>query len=150
MMSLSIKAQTFNGTFGLIPDDLSTIVFEADVSGLPQTMDTTNFGLEEICFNITHTYDSDLTIRLKSPSGKIITLIESIGGDQDNFTLTCLNSFSTQSIFNGSGPFTGTWRPVGDLGTINDGSDPNGKWQLIIHDVYPADQGDLLDWSIQF
>lgn len=144
------KAQTFTGTNGAIPDDLSTIMFTADVSGLPVKTDTLFFGLEQVCLDIVHTWNSDLKIRLQSPSGKTITLIEGLGGDQDNFTNTCLHGNSAQSIFNAWVPYTGTFRPIGDMGSLNDGTDPNGTWTLIINDIYPQDAGSLLSWNIQF
>ena len=43
-----LKAQVFSGQAGLIPDDLSTIIFEVEVSGLPDVLDTLTFGLEQL------------------------------------------------------------------------------------------------------
>jgi len=144
-------SQTFNGTGGAIPDDGSTVFFPITVSGLsPSTIDTV-FGLETICVNITHTYDSDLDIFLVAPDGTEITLISAVGGGDDNFTNTCLNNNADTSIIDGIAPFTGMFRPLGSLGLINNGQTGNGLWQLKIHDTYPfADSGTLLDWSITF
>src|SRR6185436_6147844 len=51
----------------------------------------------------------------------------------------------------GTPPFTGTFRPQGDLGLINNNQNPNGVWKLHFLDTYPfADQGNLLSWSITF
>ena len=145
-----LSAQSFEGTNGIIPDDLTTVTFTAEANGLPSSTDTLFFGIEQVCLDIVHPWNSDLKVRLMSPSGKVVTLIEGIGGDQDNFTNTCLHGNSQQSIFNGYAPFTGAFRPIGDLGSINDGSNPNGTWSLIINDVYPQDAGTLLSWNIQF
>lgn len=68
------NAQTFNGSGGAIPDDGSIIVFDINVSGLPNTLDTLNFGIESICLNATHTWDSDLSFSLRAPDGKVIPL----------------------------------------------------------------------------
>mgnify|MGYP000465508980 CR=1 FL=1 len=45
------KAQTFSAIVNQnIPDDNSTVAFNINVSGLPNTIDQ-NFGLEVICLN---------------------------------------------------------------------------------------------------
>lgn len=144
------NGQVFHGTTGAIKDDLTTTTFTCEVSGLPSSINAVSFGLEQVCLNIAHTWDSDLIIKLQSPSGKIVTLIEGAGGDSDNFENTCLNGNEKNDIFNGWGPFSGTYRPSGDLGTLNDGSNPNGVWSLIIFDSYPEDPGILNGWQIQF
>jgi subtilisin-like proprotein convertase family protein len=145
-----LKGQTFNGLGDTIPDDGSTSIdFTINVSGIQNTTNA-NFGISTICLNINHTYDSDLNCWLVSPSGISVPLIQSIGGDGDNFTSTCLNMSSSNSIQTQNAPFTGTFKPVGNLGNLNDGSDPNGNWILRIYDNYTQDQGVLIDWNITF
>jgi hypothetical protein len=146
------KAQTFTGTGANIPDDGTSIAFDIPVSGLPQTQtDTVQFGLEEVCIHLFHTWSADLSISLKSPDGTLIPLFSNIGGDNDGFTGTCLSGNTTNSIFEGTYPYTGVFRPFGDMGILNNGQNPNGTWQLVILDTYPfADTGNLFDWSITF
>ena len=62
-------AQTYNGGGGNILDN-QTVDIPINVSGLsPTTLDKTNFGLEQVCINLTHTWDADLTIRIVAPDG---------------------------------------------------------------------------------
>jgi hypothetical protein len=145
------EAQTFTASGGDIPDDGSFIVFEIPVNGLPNATDTTTFGLESVCFDIFHPWSADLHIILRTPDGTETTLVSGQGGDQDGFVQTCLSGNAVESIFSAWYPFTGTFRPVGDMGHLNNGQNPNGTWQLIILDTYAfADAGNLTEWSITF
>lgn len=120
------------------------------VSGLPNAIDT-NFGLEQICFNMTHTWDDDMEVKLKSPDGRIVFLFSHVGGDGDNFAATCLRADAGTAIGSASAPFTGYYKPMGDLGLFNNGQNPNGTWTFIVHDTYPfADQGYLQGWGLAF
>lgn len=145
-------AQTFTGSGGGIPDDGNSIDFQIVVNGLPDQLDTLNFGLESVCINITHTWIDDLALSLVAPDGTLMNLFSHVGGDQDGFINTCLSGNTNNSIYQGSYPFTGVFRPFGDMGIMNlKGINPNGVWTLHILDTYPfADVGDLHDWSITF
>lgn len=146
-----LSAQTFTGTGGPIPDNGNSVDYSIAVSGLPTVIDTLNFGVETICLNATHTYDSDLEFYLIAPDGTQVALSVSNGGGDDNYTGTCFNYFAATPISQGSAPFTGTFKPQGQLGLVNNGQNPNGIWKLHIYDNYPfADAGNLLDWSITF
>jgi subtilisin-like proprotein convertase family protein len=144
------SAQTFTDVVNeVVPDDGSVVTFEIAVTGLPSTIDTT-FGVETVCFNITHTWDSDLQIKLIAPDGTSVLLISGVGGDGDNFFSTCLNDFATTPIAQGAPPFTGLYVPMGDMGLFNNGQNPNGIWKLQCNDTYPQDEGTLLNWGITF
>lgn len=147
-----LSAQTFTAPGSNIPDDGTLIVYDLPVSGIPQAaLDTSNFGLESVCINIFHTWDSDLSISLRSPDGTVIPIFSGVGGDLDGFTNTCLSTNADQSIFQAPYPFTGTYKPFGDMGVLNNGQSPNGVWQLLILDTYAfADAGVLYDWSLSF
>ena len=143
-------AQTYNGGGGAI-NDVSINDFNLNVTGLnPALIDTTNFGLETICINLVHTYDDDLDISIIAPDGTTVLLIGGVGGGDDNFTNTCLNSLSTNLLANGTAPFTGTWKPQGEMGRVNNGQIGNGNWTLRIEDTAGGDIGNLLDWSLTF
>lgn len=151
IITSSIFSQTFTGTGGAIPDDGNSITFTINVSGLnPATIDTV-FGFESVCINIMHTWDSDLSIALIAPDGSIVTLTAGNGGNGDGYVNTCFNDTATLSIFQSWAPFTGDFRPQGDLGVFNNGQPGNGIWKLFILDTWPwADTGELFDWSITF
>jgi subtilisin-like proprotein convertase family protein len=143
------QAQTFSNSFNqVIPDNNTEIVFDIPVSGLPTQIDQT-FGIEFVCLNITHTYDADLTVKLKSPNGTVVTLFSGVGGDGDNFTNTCLSGSGT-AIGAGVAPFTGTFQSMSVLGNVNNGQNPNGTWQLLCTDSWAVDEGTLIDWQITF
>lgn len=148
---LALAAQTFSSAPNGHIQDAATTDFPMTVSGLvPSTIDTTNFGLETVCINLTHTWDADLVIELIAPDGTAATLISGVGGADDNFTNTCLNDTAALSITAGSAPFTGTWKPQGQMGRVNNGQNGNGTWILRITDLVPSDDGTLLDWSVTF
>lgn len=144
-----LNAQTFSGNLGAIADN-SESNFTLNVSGLTNVLDTNNFGLETICLNLTHTYLADLEVRLISPTGVSILLFSGIGGSNDNLENTCLNVDANQAITESFAPFTGTFRPSGQIGLFNNQQSGNGTWTLKINDVAAGDFGDLQNWSITF
>lgn len=150
MTSLQSSAQTYYTVVNqVIPDNGTIVTFDLEVSGLPAVIDTI-FGLESVCFNITHTWDSDLQLKLIAPDGTAVLLISGVGGDGDNFFFTCLNDFSPNPVSGGSAPFTGMFAAMGDLGLINNGQNPNGTWKLQCNDTYPQDEGTLHNFQITF
>jgi subtilisin-like proprotein convertase family protein len=149
VLSCRSFSQTFTGGGGPI-NDYQTTTIPIIVSGLPAIIDTTNFGLETVCFTINHTYDGDLTLALVSPNGTVAQLFSGIGGGGQNFTATCLNTNAASSISSNSAPFTGTYKPVGQMGLVNNGGNPNGTWELLVTDSYGADQGNVVQVSISF
>ncbi len=70
------------------------------------------------------------------------------GGSHDNFTNTIFDDQATTSIANGRAPFTGSFKPVGSLATLN-GLNANGTWTLQISDTVAQDSGTLNSWSVQ-
>lgn len=144
-------SQTWYGTGGLIPDDGNAILFPINVSNLsPATLDTT-YGLAEVSISLLHPYDADLLIALVAPDGTTVILSSGNGWDGDNYTGTHFTDTASAHISQGVPPFTGYFRPQEMLGSVNNGSNGNGLWQLYILDMYAwADQGTLLEWSVTF
>jgi hypothetical protein len=144
-------AQTFDTTAVVqIPDYGPEVHDSLIVSGLPNTIDST-FGLAGMCFDITHTYDSDLLIRLKSPNGNSIFIANQVGGADDNFTGTCLAENGANGFLaNGIAPFTGVYIPLESLNQLNNGQNPNGIWVLTIQDVAAVDSGNVHNFSLSF
>ena len=144
-----VKSQTFYSSVNqTIPDDNTTTSFNLTVSGLPSIIDQ-NFGLASVCLTMTHTYCSDMEVKLKAPDGTQTLLFSGIGGGDDNFTNTCLEG-TGNAIAAGSAPFTGSFQSMSVLGNVNNGQNPNGTWQLLCRDMYGADIGYLIDWQITF
>lgn len=151
LATFSLYSQTFTGTGGPILDDGSDNYYYLTVSGVTPTVMDTNFGLETVCINLTHTWDDDLIIFLIAPDGTEFELSSRNGGDGDNYTNTCFNNDAPTPIYLGSPPFTGVFKPEGYMSSVNNGQNPNGVWILHILDTYAwADFGTLLDWSVTF
>lgn len=142
-LSPSIRAQTFtNSTQVQIPNTNTEISIPIQVTGLVNTIDSL-FGIGAVCLNISHEYAADLVIRLKSPDGKIVVLVDSKGGSSDGYPGTCFQQNGNGGWINlAPTPFTGTYIPQESINGFNDGSDPNGTWELLVRDVFtPADTG---------
>lgn len=145
------SAQTFTATPNSVINDNATTEYNLVVSGLsPSVIDTLNFGLETVCINLTHTWDSDLNIYIVAPDGTSSSLTMGQGGSDDNYTNTCFNAFATNSITTGTAPFTGTFIPMGEIGRVNNGQNGNGTWKLRVVDTYPADNGNVISFSVTF
>lgn len=147
-LSISSKAQTFSWSgFEPIMDN-QTVSIPIVVSGAPTAINN-NYGVAHICLNITHSYDADLVVKLVSPSGNTVVLIENIGGAGNDFIGTCLGMDGT-AFTNAIPPYAGLFFPVGDVSSFNNGQNPNGTWQLIVTDVASPDTGSVHIASIEF
>jgi subtilisin-like proprotein convertase family protein len=146
----AVFAQTFTGGGGTI-NDVAITDFPVVVSGLsPSTIDTISFGLETVCVNFTHTWDSDVEIRIIAPDGTSGMLSSGNGGSDDDYTNTCFNITASTSIMQGTAPFTGTFRPQGQMGSVNNGQNGNGTWILRVIDNYGGDWGNMISWNLTF
>ncbi|MFZ4770451.1 MAG: proprotein convertase P-domain-containing protein, partial [Ferruginibacter sp.] len=144
-----LHAQTFtNSTGGAIPDGGPQVCFPLTVSGVGPINGT--FGLASVCINIDHTWDSDLEIYLKAPDGTLVALSLGNGGSGNNYTGTCFTATAATAITAGAAPFTGTYKPEGNLGAVNNGQNANGVWSLCVEDVTFSDNGTVLNWSATF
>lgn len=150
LLLLSVNyAQTFNGGSGAIIDYQTTNI-PINISVPQSAINTTTFGLETVCVNLTHTYLADITVQLIAPDGTTKTLSQGIGGGDDDMTNTCFNGFSTNPITSGTAPFTGTYAPMSQMGGVNNGQNPNGTWFIRVTDNYGADEGNVINCSITF
>ena len=146
--SIVSKAQTFSWAGNVPILDNQTVSIPIVVTGLQNTIDN-NFGVAHICMNITHSYESDLYIRLVSPTGTTITLIQNIGGSGNDFLGTCLGMDGT-AFTNAQPPYSGIFFPVGNVSLFNNGQNPNGTWQLVVEDISAPDEGAIQNASIEF
>ncbi len=145
------SAQTFTGGGGSIITLTDTSRFDLNLNGLsPSTMDFT-FGLEAVTISITHTRDADIDCFLSAPDGTLIELTTDNGGTSDNYTNTIFRHDASTPITSGSAPFTGTFRPEGELWRVNNGQNGNGTWQLrVIDDSNNGITGSLVSWKVTF
>lgn len=102
-----------------------------------------------VILDITHTWDSDLSVVLIGPQGTHVELFSGVGESNENFEMTIFDDQATTSIRDGSAPFTGAYQPIGNLGDFY-GQQANGIWQLKITDSSHQDVGTLNFWSLIF
>ncbi len=146
-----VAAQTFQGTGAAIPDDGDTLNIPLTVEGLPGPLNTSSFGLEEACVTIDHPWIGELAISLVAPDGTLVLLAAAQGGPNSQYGYTCFRQDAVTLITQGIPPFSGTFRPQEDLGTINNGQDGNGTWHLRVLDMNPgANSGSVATWDITF
>src|SRR6187431_1480714 len=90
-LSVVSFSQNFIGTGGIITDDGVINDYIIDVDSLSPEALTAEHGLTTVCITITHSWVSDLDVRLISPSGQNIMLTSGLGGDTDNYDNTCFS-----------------------------------------------------------
>ncbi len=98
--------------------------------------------------NITHTWISDVVVKLKSPANTERTMVSQICTDNDNMII----NFDDES----ANPYSsipcpptnnGTYQPNQTLSPF-DGQAVNGTWTLTVQDVANQDGGTLNSWSL--
>ncbi|MEO5787469.1 reprolysin-like metallopeptidase [Gelidibacter sp.] len=100
--------------------------------------------------NITHSLVSDLRLILISPSGAQVILTENNGGFFDaNFTNTIFDQEAATSITSVDAPFTGSFKPEGDLSILY-GEMSAGNWKLQVTDAYNVDGGSINEFTLEF
>jgi subtilisin family serine protease/subtilisin-like proprotein convertase family protein len=100
----------------------------------------------KLTVNINHTWDGDLSIRLRGPDGTTVVLFNRRGGSGHNLRAT-FDDAAGVSIGSGKAPFNGAFRPEQALAVFN-GKNARGAWQLMVSDKAAGDEGTLLNWSL--
>ena len=85
--------------------------------------------------SIDHSYIGDISLYLVAPDNTRIKLSQNIGDDQDDYRDTVFDQESSRSIVFALPPFTGSFRPQGDLSVLN-GKSLKGRWTLEVKDWY--------------
>lgn len=151
LSGLTLHSQVFTGGGGPLHDDNTLSDYIIDVDTLPVDFLSAAYGLKRVCINLTHSWVSDLDIRLIAPDGTNIMLTATKGDDLDNYEHTCFTMDATTHILEAPYPYTGDFRPFTTLGDANNGSPGTGNWTLRIWDQFAfADSGEMLDWSLEF
>jgi subtilisin-like proprotein convertase family protein/subtilisin family serine protease len=102
-----------------------------------------------VTVNLPHSWMSDMTVVLISPSGTRITLASGVGFDADGFVNTTFDDQAVLPIASGAFPYTGSFRPAQPLAVLNGGT-TNGTWRLEVSDTVGFDVGTISSWSISF
>ncbi len=110
----------------------------------------------DVLTDITHSFNGDLEITLTSPAGTTVTLTTDNGGifddvfagttwDDDAGDVAAPGPVSDHAFANAVA--AAALVPEEALGAFA-GEDPNGTWQLDVHDDADGDQGTLRGWSL--
>lgn len=137
----SIPDATPSGTVGANPIPgvvTSDVVISSDYS----------ISSLKIRTNLTHPTLSNLKIELISPSGTPFILFDGNGFAGDNLVNTVFDDMATQSVAQGTAPFTGSYRPITALSALS-GTSSKGTWQLKVTDSIVGDSGILQNWSLE-
>jgi len=148
--STGATASLTSNTAIAIPDNnTSGILSPITVSGYVPSGSPVS-KLVSVNFNVTHPYVGDLRVRLLSPNGNTITLINRRGGSGDNYTnTTIVNSGGANgNVASGSAPFNGTYNTENAFSGL--GGTLDGIWNLRVDDNANSDIGTLLNWTITF
>jgi subtilisin-like proprotein convertase family protein len=145
-----MNAQTFTGTGGTVMPTGNDVVFTQAISGLPASMNG-SFGITQLCINLSHPDLTEIAIELMSPSGKTVEMVANNPTGGPDYLNTCFDGSATTHITGGSSPYSGTFRPTGYMGLLNNGANPNGNWKLLVKIWNIAGiPGTLNSWSITF
>ncbi|MGV8945360.1 MAG: reprolysin-like metallopeptidase, partial [Lutibacter sp.] len=101
-----------------------------------------------VTVNITHTWIGDLDLMLISPAGTSVLLVASRYDEGTNYINTIFDDDASTSIIVGVAPYTGIYRPQGNLSAFND-QFSYGDWSLKAIDTGPDDLGIINNWSIE-
>jgi subtilisin family serine protease/subtilisin-like proprotein convertase family protein len=145
---------TLSGNYTFASTDVPKSIFDLQtaISVITINQDLTIKDVN-VTFYITHTWDSDLRIRLRAPDNTLLTLVNYRGGSGDNFgnatTPTTMDDEAGTAISSGSAPFVGSYRPeLNNQLSKLDGKNARGTWRLEIYDRANLDTGTLRAWSL--
>jgi hypothetical protein len=125
---------------------VGSLKFNIDGATCSTAVGSTTVGID-------HSWVGDLTLALKSPTGRTVTLMSAPGGtgnSGNNFCKTILDDAAPTSVQNvtvSQAPFTGTFRPLQPLAGFA-GDQPNGTWILHATDAVAVDTGSVRAFSI--
>ncbi len=144
-----IVCQTFTAFDAPFPIEDATQSQQGVTEVLIAVVDSLTVLDIDVKLRLTHTFVGDLSIRLISPAGDEVSLIRNRGGEGQNFNNTTFDAEAEPRITSASAPFTGTFRPEGDL-TQFYGSIARGIWRLKIIDSGPIDTGEVKLFALNF
>lgn len=139
------SCMTFNATN--VPVTISA-------SGTPTVTSTMNIATGGTINDInvvnlagTHSYISDLTIKLTSPTGTIVNLMVNPCNDEADFNLNFDDEASTATL--PCPPVGGGYYIPASALSAFDGQNMSGTWTLTISDAFNQDGGALNSWGLE-
>ncbi len=139
------SCMTFNATN--VPVTISA-------SGTPTVTSTMNIAtggtindINVVNLTGTHSYISDLTITLTSPTGTVVTLMDNPCDDEADFNLNYDDEASTGTL--PCPPVGGGFYIPASALSVLDGQNMSGNWILTISDAFNQDGGALASWGLE-
>ena len=132
-----------------IPFDVANVATLGQTTATIAVTDNRSILDVNVRLTLTHQFDGDLRISLRSPSGREVILSNKRGGSGQNYTGTLFDDESATTIASGAAPFSGTFKPDAPLSGF-DGQSALGTWTLIINDTDSLSTGTLLAFGLDF
>ena len=103
--------------------------------------------------SLTHTWDGDLNLLLRAPTGFERSLALHRGNSGDNYLRTFFDDGAATGIASGTAPFSGRFRAEQSLSSLTfpgdfKGRRADGTWNLRVADTASIDTGTLNAWSL--
>ena len=131
--TVNCKTYSADGLPVQVKDALGSIVRTTDVN--LDIYDQAVVQDLDVNVSIDHDYIGDISLYLVAPDNTRIKLAQNLGDDQDDYRDTVFDQDSTSPIVFALPPFTGRYRPHGDLSVFN-GKNLKGRWRLEVEDQY--------------
>jgi subtilisin-like proprotein convertase family protein len=159
------KTVKFTGPPVAIPDDdPNGVNIPINVTGIKGNLANLKFLIAgKVCsadagatgVGIDHTFVGDLVLKLTSPQGTTVAVINrpgsgTFGSSGNNFCKTLLDDSATDSIediISDGAPYSGTFKPSSPLAAFV-GENPNGTWNLNVSDNAGGDIGNVRAFSL--
>ncbi len=141
-----INCQAFSASD--LPIEISTGAGATYTSSINMTDDLQLIDVN-VTIDIEHSWISDLTISLESPTGTIVTLTSNNGGNGQNYSITVFDDDATTPITSATPPYDGTYIPEEALSVFN-GESVQGDWTLTVIDAFNLDGGAINSFILDF
>jgi subtilisin family serine protease len=108
-----------------------------------------NVTIRDLSVQVSASHPNDGTVRISliGPDGTQVVLFNRRGGSGNDFANTTFDDAAPNSIWRGTAPFTGSYKPEYVLSAF-DGKSAKGTWSLVIDDIFPSEPGKLSAWSL--
>lgn len=111
-----------------------------------------NVSLSDVNVHVqlNHTWVQDLTIKLRSPAGTVVTLLDRPDCSDNDMDVTFddASTVMLQNHCDGTTPwYSGSAHPTQNLAAFN-GESSAGTWTLTVEDQAGGDTGSLVDWGL--